>query len=175
MKTKKKSAMKTKAKKASPKKVNAKKIAAVKTRTTTINPYLTFTGNCEEAFNFYKSVFGGKFKQVSRFGEMPSSPGYELPDNYKEKILHISLPISKETILMGSDSNPAMGQVTIGQHLSLSVDAASKSEADRISKSLSKGGKITMPMADMFWGTYFGMLIDKFGITWMVNYDPKGV
>jgi len=140
----------------------------------TVNPYLTFNGNCAEAFNFYKSVFGGEFRQISKFGDMPSIPGHEVPEEEKNRIMHVSLPISKETILMGSDSNPRMGTVTIGQHLSLSVVIDSKEEADRIFKALSTGGKITMPIADMFWGAYFGMLEDKYGFIWMVNYDyPK--
>jgi PhnB protein len=141
---------------------------------TTVNPYLTFNGNCAEAFNYYKSVFGGEFRQISKFGDMPPSPGMEVPESDKERILHVSLPISKETILMGSDSNPRMGTVNIGQHLSLAIGTDSKDEADKIFNSLSAGGKITMPIADMFWGAYFGMLVDKYGFVWMVNYDyPK--
>jgi PhnB protein len=139
-----------------------------------LNPYLTFNGNCEEAFNFYKSVFGGEFRQISKFGDMPPTPGHEMPEEEKKRILHVSLPISKETILMGSDSSLRMGEAKIGQHMSLSIVADTKEEADRIFKALSAGGKITMPIADMFWGAYFGMLDDKFGFAWMVNYDyPK--
>ena len=141
----------------------------------TVNPYFTFNGTCEEAFNLYKSVFGGEFNRIARFKDMPPMPGApELPDNLKERIMHVSLPISKETILMGSDANPAMGSVTTGQHLSISVNTDSKEEADKIFKSLSVGGKVTMPIGDMFWGAYFGMLIDKFNIIWLINYDkPK--
>lgn len=138
----------------------------------TVNPYFTFNGNCEEAFNLYKSVFGGEFNRMARFKDMPPMPGVpELADNLKERIMHVSLPISKETILMGSDANPMMGEVTMGKHLSISVNTDSKTEADKIFTSLSAGGKITMPIADMFWGAYFGMLDDKFGITWLINYD----
>jgi PhnB protein len=137
----------------------------------TVNPYLTFNGNCAEAFNFYKSIFGGEYRQISKFGDMP---GQEMSAEEKNRILHVSLPISKETILMGSDSNLRMGEVKIGQHLSLSVGVDTKEEADKIFNGLSSGGKITMPIADMFWGAYFGMLVDKFGFIWMVNYDyPK--
>ena len=141
----------------------------------TVNPYLTFNGTCEEAFNFYKSVFGGEFRQISRFKDMPPMPGAaELPDSLKERIMHVSLPLSNETILMGSDSNSNMGTVTVGQNISLSVNAESKAEADKIFTSLTSGGKITMPITDTFWGAYFGMLIDKYEIIWMVNYDyPK--
>jgi PhnB protein len=137
----------------------------------TINPYLTFNGNCEEAFDFYKSAFGGNFRILSRFKDMPPKPGNELPANLLEKIMHVSLPISQETILMGSDSNPMMGNVTTGQNISLSVSTPSKSDADKIFNSLSAGGNITMATADTFWGSYFGMLLDKFGIIWMVSYD----
>jgi len=139
-----------------------------------INPYLTFNGNCDEAFAFYTSVFGGQFLTLSKFKDMPPIEGHELPESAKEKIMHVSLPISKETILMGSDANPLMGRVTTGQNVSLSVTAESKNEADRIFTRLSEGGKITMPIADTFWGAYFGMLVDKFGIIWMVNFGyPK--
>jgi PhnB protein len=137
----------------------------------TVNPYLTFNGNCAEAFTFYKSVFGGEFRQISKFGDMP---GEEMSAEDKNRILHVSLPISKETILMGSDSHPRMGKVNPGQHMSLSIGADSKEEADKIFNGLAAGGKITMPIADTFWGAYFGMLVDKFGFDWMVNYDyPK--
>jgi PhnB protein len=139
-----------------------------------LNPYLTFNGNCEEAFNFYKSVFGGEFRQISKFKDMPPMPGQALSAEAGEKILHVSLPISNETILMGSDANPGMGAVNIGQHLSLSVGVDSKEEADKIFYGLSATGKITMPIQDTFWGAYFGMLADKYGFIWMVNYDyPK--
>jgi PhnB protein len=139
-----------------------------------VNAYLTFNGNCEPAFNFYKSVFGGEFVTFSKFKDMPPMKGMELPESANEKVMHVSLPISKETILMGSDANPAFGDIVIGQNVSLSVGTDSKDEADHIFKSLSQGGKITMPIADTFWGAYFGMLTDKFGQLWMVNFDyPK--
>jgi PhnB protein len=136
----------------------------------TINPYFTFNGNCEEAFNFYRSVFGGEFKQVMRFKDLPM-PGHELPVDLKEKIMHMSLPISKETIIMGSDANPMMGAVNIGQHLSLTVNTDSKDEADKIFNSLSLGGQVTMPIGIAPWGAYFGMLTDKFGFIWMVSQE----
>jgi PhnB protein len=139
-----------------------------------VNAYLTFNGNCEKAFNFYKSVFGGEFITFSRFKDMPPIKGMELPENAKEKMMHVSLPISKETLLMGSDANPMFGEITIGQNISLSVSAESKDEAERLFKALSEGGKITMPIADTFWGAYFGMLTDPYGNIWMVNFDhPK--
>ncbi len=138
---------------------------------TTVNPYLTFDGNCAEAFTFYKSIFGGEFRQISKFGDMP---GQEMSEEEKNRILHVSLPISNETILMGSDSNPRMGKPAMGQTISLAIGTDSKENADKIFNGLAAGGKVTMPIADMFWGAYFGMLEDKYGFTWMVNYDyPK--
>lgn len=137
---------------------------------TTVNPYFCFNGNCEEVFHFYKSVFGGEFRQIARFGDMPM-PGQEMSEADKKRIMHVALPISKETILMGSDSNPAMGDVTFGKNISISVQVESKEEADKIFNGLSAGGKVTMPMGDVPWGAYFGMFDDKFNINWLVNYD----
>ena len=110
---------------------------------------------------------------MMKFKDAPAGPN--MPDaSAANLVMHVSLPISKETSLMGSDANPTMGAVNIGQHLSISVAADSKEEADRIFNGLSAGGKITMPIQDTFWGAYFGMMVDKFGFIWMVNYDyPK--
>jgi len=136
----------------------------------TINPYLTFKGNCEEAFNFYKSVFGGEFPYIGRFKDMPSE--HPIPDSEKEKLMHVSLPISKETILMGSDSSEAFGQATvIGNNFSISLNTESEDEAKKLFDALSEGGKLTMPLEKTFWNALFGMFTDKFGINWMVNYD----
>ena len=141
---------------------------------TTVNVYLTFKGNCEEAFNFYKSVLGGEFQYVGRFGEMPPQEGMQMPESDKNKIMHISLPVSKETILMGSDTGGEWAPDFIaGNNFSISVNADSTQEADRIFKGLSAGGNITMPIADTFWGSYFGMLTDKFGMHWMLNFDKN--
>jgi len=138
----------------------------------TINPYLTFNGNCEEAFNFYKSVFGGEFPYVGRFNEMPPTDGMVMPANVGEQIMHMSLPLGKGTVLMGSDTMKGMGGETIvGNNISLSLNAESKEEADKLFNGLSAGGKLTMPMADTFWGAYFGMFTDKFGINWMINFE----
>lgn len=138
-----------------------------------VNAYLTFNGNCEEAFNFYKSVFGGEFPYIGRFGDMPpSEDGKQVAEADKDKIMHVSLPISQETILMGSDTGGEWASNHVaGNNISLSVNTDSKEEADRIFNGLSAGGKITMPLAETFWGAYFGMWTDKFGIHWMVNYD----
>ena len=135
-----------------------------------INPYLTFNGNCEEAFNFYKSVFGGEFPYIGRFKDMPSET--PLPENVGNLIMHVTLPISSETILMGSDSNEALGQVAqAGTNVSISINTDSEDEATKLFNGLSAGGKVTMPLEKTFWGAFFGMFTDKFGIHWMVNYD----
>ncbi|MES2645780.1 MAG: VOC family protein [Bacteroidota bacterium] len=139
----------------------------------TTNTYLNFNGNCEEAFNFYKSVFGGKFNYIGRFGEMPESETYKVPEDDKNKVMHVSLPIGS-SILMGSDCGgewaPSFKQ---GNNFSVSVTANSKEEADSIFGGLAHGGQITMPLDNTFWGDYFGMLTDKFGINWMMSYNAE--
>lgn len=135
----------------------------------TINPYLNFNDNCEEAFNFYRSVFGGEFAMVMRFKEVP--PEYQMGEGEAEKIMHVALPIGQGTILMGSDVPEAMGPVTPGANFSISISTDSEAEASRLFKGLSAGGQVTMPLDKTFWGAYFGMLTDKFGIHWMVSYD----
>jgi PhnB protein len=175
----KKTAKKTAPVKAVKKKVvkKAAKKAVVKAepRITTICPYLTFAGNCEEAFLFYKSVFGGTFQYLGRFNEMPPMEGQPpMSEADGKMIMHVSLPISKETILMGSDSSEAFGHATVmGNNFSISINAASTAAADRLFNGLSKGGNVTMPLEKTFWGAYFGMLTDKFGIQWMVNFDEQ--
>ena len=138
----------------------------------TINAYLTFDGNCEEAFNFYKSVFGGEFPMVGRFGDMPPAECMPpLPEDAKNRIMHITLPISEETILMGSDTMAGVHEHKVGNNISLSINTNSREEAERVFHGLSEDGNVTMPLSDTFWGAYFGMWTDKFGINWMVNYD----
>lgn len=135
-----------------------------------INPYLTFNGNCEEAFNFYKSVFGGEFPYLGRFNEMPAE--YKIPEDQGEKIMHVSLPIGNGTVLMGSDNSKEYGEATIiGNNFSISLNTDSEDEAKRLFDALSAGGKVSMPLEKTFWGALFGMLVDKFGIQWMVNFD----
>jgi PhnB protein len=167
-KSAKKKATKKPAKKAS-KKPGAKPLP----KSTTISPYLTFAGNCEEAFNYYKSVFGGQFTYMGRFKEMPPMEGQPpMSEADGEKIMHVSLPISTETFLMGSDSSEAFGQATVmGNNFSVSVNARNNTEADRLYHGLSAGGHATMPMSKTFWGSYFGMCTDKFGIQWMVSVE----
>lgn len=137
-----------------------------------INPYLNFNGNTEEAFNFYKSVFGGEFATVMRFGDTPGCDEMPIAEADKEKIMHIALPIGNGDVLMATDALESMGQkLTEGNNFSISISVDSKEEADKLFNGLSEGGKVEMPLADAFWGAYFGMFQDKFGIRWMVNYD----
>ena len=141
-----------------------------------VNIYLTFDGNCEEAFEFYKSVFGGEFPYVGRYKDMPPSeePGKTMSAKDAEKIMHMSLPISKETMLMGSDTGGEWASnFKQGNNFSISVNAESRDEADKVFNGLSKGGQVTMPMDKTFWGDYFGMWTDKFGINWMVSYNEN--
>lgn len=137
----------------------------------TTNTYLNFNGNCEEAFNFYKSVFGGEFAFIGRFGDMPESDEFQVTEADKSKVMHVSLPIGA-SILMGSDNGEQYESGFVkGNNFSVSINADSRAEADQIFNGLSAGGQVTMPMGDTFWGAYFGMFTDQFGINWMVNYD----
>lgn len=137
----------------------------------TINTYLTFNGNCEQAFTYYKSVFGGEFNYMGRFGEMPESEEYPISDAEKDKIMHVSLPIGN-SILMGSDTGGEWAtSFVVGNNFSISITAESKTEADQLFMGLSEGGLVTMPLAKTFWSEYYGMLIDKFGINWMIGFD----
>lgn len=138
----------------------------------TINSYITFNGNCEEAFNLYRSVFGGEFATISKFRDMPDDPKYPVSEEDKDKIMHVSLPISQENVLMGSDTGAEWGkQYKQGNNFSISINANSREEADTFFKALSQDGEVVMPMSDTFWESYFGMLTDRFGIQWMVSYD----
>ena len=139
-----------------------------------INPYLIFNGNCEEAFLFYQSVFGGAFPYVGKLKDLAPAEGTPvLSEAEGNKIMHVTVPIGDGSILMGSDSNSASGEIAFGENISLSINAQSKVEADKLFNGLSAGGKVTMPMNDTFWGAYFGMFADKFGINWMVNFDEN--
>jgi len=137
-----------------------------------INPYLMFNGTCEEAFLFYKSVFGGEFPYIGKYKDAPAEEGEVLSEEALNRIMHVSLPIGN-TILMGSDSHPRYGDVGFGDNFSISINTESPEEADRIFNGLSAGGKVEMPMNKTFWGAYFGMFKDKFGVNWMVNFDEN--
>ncbi len=137
-----------------------------------INPYINFNGNAEEAFNFYKSVFGGEFALIIRFKEM-SSPEFPIAENDANKIMHIALPVGKN-VLIGNDVPESMGVVNENENRSkISVSAQSREEATRLFSGLSAGGNIEVPIGDSPWGSYFGMFRDKYGIEWIVDFDPK--
>ena len=135
-----------------------------------VNPYLNFNGNTEEAFNFYKSIFGGEFVTVMRFGETPGCES--MPETEKNGIMHIALPLGS-SLLMGTDVPKSMEQVKFGTNSSITIDAESREEADRYFNGLAEDGKVGMPMDDMFWGAYYGMLTDKFGVQWMINFQNQ--
>ena len=137
-----------------------------------VNLYLNFNGNCEEAFNFYKSAFGGEFKYIGRFNEMPPSENNPIPESEGNKIMHVSLPVGDGSFLMGSDTGGEWAPGFIpGNNFSISINTTRKEEADKLFTSLSDGGKVTMPLSKTFWSEYFGMFTDKFGINWMVSFD----
>ena len=134
-----------------------------------INPYMNFPGNTEEAFTFYKSVFGGEFATLQRFKDTPEAG--RVPEQEKEKIMHVALPVGESNTLMATDALESMGHtLKMGNNIQLSVEAGSKNEVDKLFKGLSVDGKVTMPLADTFWGAYFGMVTDKFGVQWLVSY-----
>ena len=137
-----------------------------------VNPYLNFHGNTEEAFNFYRSVFGGEFLALQRFSD--TEHGASLPDHEKNMIMHIALPFGNGNIIMGTDTLASTGQtLEKGNNVSLCVTPDTKEEGERLFKGLSQGGTVTLPYEKAFWGAYFGMLTDKFGVQWMINYDEK--
>jgi PhnB protein len=137
-----------------------------------INPHINFNGNAEEAFTFYKSVFGGEFAILMRLKDI-SSPEFPVAENDANKILHIALPIGKN-LLMANDVPESMGRTNENENRSkISISAESKEEADKLFNGLSVGGQIEAPIGDSPWGSYFGMFRDKYGIEWIVDFDPK--
>jgi PhnB protein len=137
-----------------------------------INPHINFNGNAEEAFLFYQSVFGGEFAKVMRFKDLASAE-FPVAENEANKIMHIALPIGNN-VLMANDVPEIMGKTNENENRSkISISAESREEADKLFKGLSAGGTIEMPITDSPWGSYFGMCRDKFGIEWMVDFDPK--
>lgn len=138
----------------------------------TVNPYLNFSGNTEEAFNFYKSVFGTEFFRVVRFKDSPGAD--KMPPEIQDKIMHISLPVGNGVILMATDTIESLGQKFIpGNNFSLSITPTSEEEALHFFNGLSAGGNIEVPFKKEFWGGFFGMFTDKFGLRWMINFEPN--
>ncbi len=138
-----------------------------------INPHINFNGNAEEAFTFYKSVFGGEFAKVIRFKDL-ASPEFPVTEKEENKIMHIALPIGKSNVLMANDVPDFLGKVNENENRSkISISTESKEEADKLFNGLSAGGQVEMPISDSPWGSYFGMFRDKYGIEWIVEFDSK--
>jgi len=138
-----------------------------------INPWINFNGNAEEAFTFYKSVFGGEFAKIVRFKDLASAE-FQVPENEAEKIMHIALPIGKNNVLLANDVPEFMGPVNESENRSkIAVSAESREEADQIFNGLSEGGDVEGPIGDSPWGTYGGMFRDKYVIEWIVEFDPS--
>ncbi|WP_447642027.1 MULTISPECIES: VOC family protein [Chitinophagaceae] len=137
-----------------------------------INPHINFNGKAEEAFNFYKSVFGGEFARIVRFKDLGNTE-HPIAEDEANKIMHIALPVGSN-VLMGNDVPAFMGKVNEHENRSkIAISAESREEADRLFNGLSAGGDIEMPMEDSPWGSYFGMFRDKFGIEWMVDFNTQ--
>jgi PhnB protein len=138
-----------------------------------INPWINFNGNAEEAFTFYKSVFGGEFAKIVRFKELASDE-FQIPENEADKIMHIALPIGQNNVLIANDVPEFMGRVSENENRSkIAISAESREEAERLFNGLSAGGDIEGPIGDSPWGTYAGMFRDKYGIEWIVDFDPN--
>ena len=140
---------------------------------TTINTWINFNGNAEEAFTFYESVFGGEFTKIIRFKDLASAE-FPVPEKEENKIMYIALPISEGNILIGNDVPEFMGKVNENENRSkISLRTESKEEADRLFNGLSAGGNVEGPMGDSPWGTYAGMFRDKYGIEWIIEFSPS--
>ena len=138
----------------------------------TLSTYLNFDGNCQEAFDFYRSVFGGDFAIFQTFRNMPSND-MGVAEDQLDKVMHVSFPIG-DSVLMGSDAPSGFGPPhNAGNNFSLSMNTGSREESDSLMAKLSEGGQVTMPLADMFWGAYFGACTDRFGINWQINCEQS--
>ena len=132
-----------------------------------LNIYLTFEGNCREAFDFYRAVFGGEFQAFQTFAQGPED--MQVAEEENDNVMHVSLPVG-DSVLMGSDSSSFGPPLAVGNNFSISIEGESREHCDEVFAKLSDGGTVTMPLEEMFWGSYYGMLTDKFGINWMVSY-----
>jgi PhnB protein len=135
---------------------------------TSFNIYLTFGGNCREAFEYYRSVFGGDFAAYSTFADAP--PDMPVADDEKDLVMHVSLPVG-DNLLMGSDTSAFAPPLSVGNNFSIAIAGESRAHCDELFAKLSAGGSITMELQETFWGSYYGLFTDRFGISWMVNYD----
>jgi PhnB protein len=139
-----------------------------------IHPYLNFDGNTEKAFRFYEKVLGGTLTEIHRFSTMPPQQTVEMTEEQKNRVMHVGLSLPGGQMIMASDTMEGMGPPhTTGNAYSISLHPDSRQDADRIFKALSEGGQVTMPLADQFWGDYYGSVTDKFGVQWMLNYNPQ--
>ena len=139
----------------------------------TLNPWINFNGNAEEAFTFYKSVFGGEFTKIVRFKDL-ASDAFPIPENEADKIMYIALPISPGVMLIANDVPEVMGKVNERENRSkILVNVESKVEAERVFAGLSAGGEVEGPMGDSPWGSYAGMFRDKYGIEWLIEFSPR--
>lgn len=139
----------------------------------TLNTHVTYNGNCEEAFNFYKSVFGGEFNFLMRNKDIPAEVPSPASAEEAEKIMHISLPLGNGSMLMGCDMPSQYGEAQRPNSFNISIQTDSKEETDKYFNGLAEGGKVTMPLEEAFWGDYFGMCVDKYGVQWMVSNPLK--
>lgn len=139
----------------------------------TVHPWINFNGNAAEAFTFYQSVFGGEFTKIVRFKDL-SGPEFQVAENDENKIIYIALPISKHNLLIANDVPEFMGRVSENENRSkILVSAESREEADKIFNGLSAAGEVEGPIGDSPWGTYAGMFRDKYGIEWIIEFDPN--
>ena len=141
-----------------------------------VNTYLNFPGTTEEAFNFYRSAFGGDFNgPIRRMGDAPALPGQPpLSDADKQLVMHVELPILGGHLLMGTDATESMGfQLVAGNNVHISLQTDTRAQTDQLFNALAAGGKVQMPLQDMFWGAYYGSLRDRFGVQWMLNCENK--
>ncbi|MGH2642803.1 MAG: VOC family protein [Chitinophagaceae bacterium] len=140
-----------------------------------VNPYLNFDGKAEEAFNFYKSVFGGEFMGtgIMHIKDMPDMPNMpNLPEEEKNRVMHVSLPLGNGQVLMASDIMPSMGhKLNVGNNNYICLSTESREESDKLFNALSKEGVVEMPLQDQFWGDYYGSFKDKYGVCWMISYS----
>ena len=137
-----------------------------------VNVYLNFDGNAEEAFLYYQTIFGGKIENLQKFGDTDFAE--TIPEEYRNRVMHVSLPMSHGNTLMASDIMPSMGhQLRVGNNVYISIEPESRGEADRVFEELAKGGSIEMPLQETFWGAYYGVCVDQFGIQWMINCTEK--
>lgn len=137
----------------------------------TLSTHVAYNGNCEEAFNFYKSIFGGEFDMIQRNSDIPEGVPSPVSEAEKDKILHISLPIGNGSSIMGCDMPAAFGEAMRTNSFNISINTDSEADTERIYNGLLEGGKVNMPLDKTFWGAYFGMVVDKYGVQWMISYN----